>query len=68
MSNRFTHKAQEALNAALRSAQELGHGYIGTEHILLGLTQVEDSVATQVLAAEGVTASGIVEKIMEELS
>ena len=37
MQNRFTKKAIEALEAADKASKELGHGYIGTEHILIGL-------------------------------
>ena len=37
MSNRFTQKAQHALTQALATAQEMGHTYVGTEHILMGL-------------------------------
>ena len=37
MTNRFTEKAQHALEAALREATQLGHTYVGSEHLLLGL-------------------------------
>ena len=37
MSNKFTEKAENALNSAVRLAESLGHTYIGTEHILLSL-------------------------------
>ena len=50
---RFTQKAQNVLNGALAHARELGHTYIGSEHILLGLVGEEDSVASKILAARG---------------
>ncbi|MBQ9785178.1 MAG: ATP-dependent Clp protease ATP-binding subunit [Clostridia bacterium] len=53
MQNRFTQKAQQALSAALSSASELGHTYIGSEHLLLGLCADGTSVAAQYLAARG---------------
>ena len=53
MQNRFTQKAQQALSAALQSASELGHTYIGSEHLLLGLCADGTSVAAQYLSARG---------------
>ena len=55
MTNRFTGKAQNTLNNALRFARELGHTYIGTEHFLLALAAEEDSVAAKVLNEHDVT-------------
>ena len=49
----FTPRARKALDLSLREAQELGHGYIGTEHILLGLLREGDGVAAQVLVKLG---------------
>ncbi len=53
MQNRFTQKAQQALSAALQCASELGHSYIGSEHLLLGLCADGTSVASQYLTARG---------------
>ncbi len=61
--NGFTHKANEALNLAIESAQGFGHTYIGSEHILIGLLRCDESAAGQILADKGVTA----EKIEAEL-
>ena len=47
----FTPRAKKALELALREAQELHHGYIGTEHLLLGLVRQADGVAAQILTA-----------------
>ncbi len=49
----FTEKANTALNLALSSAQELGHTYVGTEHILLGLVKEGSGVASVVLSECG---------------
>ena len=49
----FTEKANTALNLALSSAQELGHTYVGTEHILLGLVKEGSGVASVVLTECG---------------
>ncbi len=55
MKNRFTQKAEHALEGALAAARELGHTYIGSEHLLLALTLEPDSVASKLLLARGVT-------------
>ncbi|MBQ7828578.1 MAG: ATP-dependent Clp protease ATP-binding subunit [Clostridia bacterium] len=55
MTSRFTKKAQNALNRALYYAREMGHDYIGSEHLLLGLLTETDSIAYKVLTAAGVT-------------
>ena len=61
--SRFTQKAKEALEKAQRCAAELGHKYIGSEHLLLGLIKEEDSAASQVMKNNGVTESDITDKI-----
>ncbi len=61
----FTEKANTALNLAIESAQELGHTYIGTEHIVLGLLREGTGVAASVLGARGITAAQYREKIVE---
>ena len=50
---RFTQRAQEALRQAQESAARLGHGYVGSEHLLLALARQEGSVAARVLRAAG---------------
>ncbi len=59
MTNRFTQRAQNALNAALNAASLLGHTYIGSEHLLLGLLSETDSIAGKILAARGADADHI---------
>lgn len=61
----FTEKANQALNLAIEAAQQLGHTYIGTEHIVLGLLREGSGVAASVMGARGVTAAQYEEKIAE---
>ena len=56
---RFTQKAQNVLNRALSCAREMGHTYIGSEHLLLGLIYEEDSVASKLLTEKGVSPEKI---------
>ncbi len=63
--NGFTEKANQALNLAVESAQELGHDYIGSEHLMLGLLKEGSGVAYTVLHKLGVTAEGY-EKLLRE--
>ena len=53
--NKFTKSAGDALNKALEYARELGHTYVGSEHILLGLLSEKSSAACRILASGGVT-------------
>lgn len=54
MVNRFTPAGENAINQARAEAEELGHLHIGTEHLLLSLTQIKGSVASELLRAAGV--------------
>ena len=65
MMNRFTEKAQNTLNNALRFARELGHTYIGSEHLLLSLAAETDSVSAKMLAEHGITPEAVKEKVEE---
>ena len=47
--NKFTPTAEEALRLAQEAAGELGHGYVGTEHLLLGLMREDEGMAHTVL-------------------
>ena len=53
MANRFTQKAQNVLNRALGCAKDLGHTYIGSEHLLLGLAAESDSISHKILLSHG---------------
>ncbi len=57
--NYFTQKASEALNLAIKAAENLGHNYIGSEHILLALVKEGAGVAYSVLDSKGVAAEDI---------
>ncbi len=57
--NYFTQKASEVLNLAIKSAENFGHNYVGSEHILLGLIREEAGVAYSVLDSKGITAADI---------
>ena len=56
---RFTQRAQAALRLAQESAAELGHGYVGSEHLLLGLAREGQGVAAKVLQAAGLEPEGL---------
>ncbi len=61
--NGFTEKANEAMNLAVEAAQELGHTYIGSEHILLGLLREGSGVAASVLQEHHITADQVEERL-----
>ena len=61
----FTPRAKKVLELSLREALQLGHNYIGTEHILLGLIREGEGVAAQVLVTLGGTLSRVRDKVLE---
>lgn len=63
--NRFNEKAKQAFEYAKDTAMELGHNYIGTEHLLVGLLRVQDSIAAKILASQNVSEYDIEEKIID---
>ncbi len=65
MNNRFTGKAQNALNNSLRFARSMGHTYIGSEHLLLALAAEAESVAAKLLTKHGITVERVRERIAE---
>lgn len=65
MTYKFTNRAQKAIELANEVAIELGHNYIGTEHILYGLAKEGSGVASKVLGNQEVTPDGIIDKIVE---
>ena len=65
MSNKFTPKAQNALNAALNFASDLGHSYIGSEHLLLGLLSTPDSAAARILTSRGAKLDSVKSCVIE---
>ena len=65
---RFTDKANTALNLAIEAARDMGHTYIGTEHLVLGLLREGSGVAAVVLNARGITALRYGEKLTQSES
>ena len=63
----FTEKANTALNLAISSAQELGHTYVGTEHILLGLVKEGSGVASVVLSQCGLDETALYNLITDSI-
>ena len=63
--NRFTEQAWNAIALSTRTANELGHNYVGTEHLLVGLLLEKEGVAARVLDANGVTADKVKELISQ---
>ena len=64
----FTPRAKKVLELSLREALQLGHNYIGTEHILLGLIREGDGVAAQVLVKLGADLSRVRREVLRLLS
>src|SRR6202050_1430260 len=64
----FTPRAKKVLELSLREALQLGHNYIGTEHILLGLIREGDGVAAQVLVKLGADPSRIRQQVIQLLA
>ncbi len=65
MPNKFTPKAQYALNIALTFASDMGHSYIGSEHILLGLLATHECAASKILSARGVDKEKVKNTVAE---
>jgi hypothetical protein len=63
----FTPRAKKVLEFSLRESQQLGHNYIGTEHILLGLIREGDGVAAQVLVSLGADLNGVRQQVIQLL-
>ena len=63
----FTEKANKAINLAIESASQMGHTYIGTEHLLLGLMKEGSGVAAAALSECGLTTEALTEKIEEAI-
>jgi len=65
--NGFTSKANEALNLAISSAEQMGHTYIGSEHLLLGLLKLGSGVASSILSRNGITPDKVEELMRSEI-
>jgi len=64
----FTPRAKKVLELSLREALQLGHNYIGTEHVLLGLIREGEGVAAQVLVKLGADLSKVRQEVIQQLS
>jgi ATP-dependent Clp protease ATP-binding subunit ClpA len=64
----FTPRAKKVLELSLRESQQLGHNYIGTEHLLLGLIREGEGVAAQVLVKLGADLSRVRQQVIQLLS
>ena len=62
---RFTPRARQAVEAATEAARSLGHSYVGTEHILLGLYTPAEGIAAKILAAHKVTRKKVESRLLE---
>ena len=67
MMQRFTDDAQRVLSLAQEAALELGHDYVGTEHVLIGLTKVKNGVAAKALEELGLVTEGIFEAVEQHV-
>ena len=67
MMKRFTDDAQRVLSFAQEAALELGHDYVGTEHVLIGLTKVKNGVAAKALEELGIVTEDIFEAVEEQV-
>ena len=65
MFERFTDRARRVVVVAQEEARELGHNYIGTEHILLGLLRVSDGVAAEALESLGISLDAVRREVKE---
>lgn len=65
--NSFTQKANEVLNLAIKAAENYGHNYIGSEHILVGLLKEGSGIGSQVLNDKGITLSDVENLIKKEI-
>ena len=63
MYGRFTEKAEKAVSLSQESAMALGHNYVGTEHLLLGLIKEGSGVAAKVLQNQGITEDKVLKEI-----
>ena len=66
MINHLTPKAEQILNLSLDTAANMGHTYIGTEHLLIALCEVQDAISSKLLEARGVRAEQIKEAVTKE--
>jgi ATP-dependent Clp protease ATP-binding subunit ClpC len=64
---RFTQRATDVMAQALSEARQLKHDYIGIEHVLLGLTRVDESIAQAILQSMGIRMEQVRSAVSEEI-
>jgi ATP-dependent Clp protease ATP-binding subunit ClpA len=64
---RLTDRAKEVWSASVRETRRLGHGFLGSEHLLLGLNDIEAGAGAQILRHAGVSGSSVRIRVIEEL-
>ena len=64
---KFTRRTEAAIEKARQAAGELGHSFVGTEHLLLGILREEDSLGSRVLRRRGVTEEALIGEILSDL-
>ncbi|NMA03836.1 MAG: ATP-dependent Clp protease ATP-binding subunit ClpC, partial [Clostridiales bacterium] len=67
MFGRFTERAQRVISFAQQMAQQLGHNYVGTEHLLLGIIKEEESIAAKALKNLGVEIEQVQQIIIQSI-
>ena len=65
--NKFSPRAEEALRLSQEAAGELGHGYVGTEHLLAGILREGNNMAVRILRTAGVDARHLYTALMQKL-
>ena len=65
--SRFTDRARTSVAEAQAAAKRMGHGYVGTEHLLLGLLAVPDSLAAKILAEKDVDTENVEARVAEAI-
>ena len=65
MMERYTPQAKEALTLAVSAAEALNHGYVGTEHLLIGLLKEGEGVAAKVLEENGVDVNRVIDLVSQ---
>ncbi len=65
MANKFTQKAENTISGSLALARELGHSYIGTEHLLVSLASEKDSISSRILCAKGADGEKLKQSVID---
>ena len=66
-SDRFTQRASTAINKAHDAAMRMGHSYVGTEHLLLGIMREGDGLGARILTADGITEAALARMVTDTM-